>query len=513
MIVFYHNKYSVTRSFSTATGEFTTVKNQNIVKLLLDSADRFKEEILVWCDESESENVAILEIEKLFHHKKMIFSFNSSAGNYLGRLLGYVEDSVFISVNKNVKYGSWQMSSQVGAVHASVLNACSKDLKAEKNFDYFLNSLAKRAMAHGLLCYSEPKLVVQKNTPAITEKANLFQFFKFTKQHYRMRWVFLLFFNLLVYEKRFPLLPFLFSLFYKRRSFNPEELNKIPLESNKEIITKGTIDVLIPTIGRRDYLLEVLNNLASQTHLPQNVIIVEQNPDTSSESELDFIQDRKWPFTIKHEFIHQSGACNARNIALKLIESEFTFFADDDIVFENNLLENTLKAFQNTGNEALLIACHLPTQVIKPEAPKQFSSFGTSHAFVKSASFKGLEFKMGFEFGFGEDNDFGMQLRNRGFDIIYISAFQILHLKAPMGGFRTKPVLSWHQDKIQPKPSPTVMLYKLLHDTKEQQLNYKTTIFLKNLNKKSLCNPFRYIKDFKQKLSRSIYWANELRKQ
>ena len=85
--------------------------------------------------------------------------------------------------------------------------------------------------------------------------------------------------------------------------------------------------------------------------------------------------------------------------------------------------------------------------------------FGTSHAFVKSSSFKELQFNMGFEFGYGEDNDFGMQLRNRGFDIVYISTSQILHLKAPMGGFRTKPVLRWHEDEIQPKPSPTVTVY------------------------------------------------------
>lgn len=513
MIIIYHNKSKVTKIVSTGTPNFSNEINLKIVQTLLSLADKFKDEILIWCQESEKENLNIAEIENLFHHKKLLFSYNPTSNNYFDTRLGYVEDSIYIRINKVIKYPTWQMSSRVGAVHASVINACKKDLNERDNFDYFLSSFAKRAMAKGLFCYSEPKLLLQKRSLELNTKLNLQELFKFTKQHYKVQWVFLLFFNIFLFEHGFPLLPFLTSLFYKRRKFNSELLNQIPIESSKMIIEQGTIDVLIPTIGRRDYLLDVLNNLASQTHLPKNVIIIEQNPLANSQSDLDYIKNKKWPFTIKHQFIHQAGACNARNIALKLIESEFTFFADDDIIFGNDLLENTLKTFQNTGNEALLIAIHLQSQTIIQDVPKQFPIFGTSHAFVKSSSFKGLKFNMGFEFGYGEDADFGMQLRNRGFDVLYISTATILHLKAPMGGFRTKPILQWQDDKIQPKPSPTIMLYKLLYDTKEQTQNYKSTVFIKNLNKSFLLNPFKYIKVFRQKWNRSVYWAKELNEQ
>ena len=33
-------------------------------------------------------------------------------------------------------------------------------------------------------------------------------------------------------------------------------------------------------------------------------------------------------------------------------------------------------------------------------------------------------FHVVFEFGFGEDNDFGMQLRNGGYDIVYYPEFK-----------------------------------------------------------------------------------------
>ncbi len=511
MIIIYHNKSIVTNVVSTEASDFSTLKNRNVVTVMLDLADKFEQEILVWCHESLKDNLNVNSIENLFHHQKLFFSFNPSSTNYFGRELGYIEDSPFIKINKEVRYATWQTSSHVGAIHASALKACKPDLTVENDFDYFLHSLAKRAIVHGLLCYFEPKLLQGKTSEIPLNTASLSTLFKFAKQHYRTRWIFLLFFNLMLFEKRFPLWPLLFSLFYKKRTFDPIRLNQIPLASTKTIVEKGTIDVLIPTIGRKQYLLDVLNNLAAQTHLPTNVIIIEQNPLEASVSELDFIQNNTWPLVIKHRFTHQAGACNARNLGLELIESEFCFMADDDIVFGNDLLEKTLDTFRSTGNEVFLVACHLKTQTIERQAPKQFTVFGAGHAFVKSACIQGLQFNMGYEFGFGEDNDFGMQLRQRGFDILYISTTNILHLKAPMGGFRTQPILRWQHEVIQPKPSPTVMLFRLLYDTPEQLLSYKTTIFLKNLNKSFLKNPFGYIKLFRKKWDTSVFWATKLK--
>ncbi|MGV3697956.1 glycosyltransferase family 2 protein [Flavobacterium sp.] len=513
MIVFYHKNYKVTQIVSTETGDFSVGSNGNIVAEMLELAVKFDNEILVWCEEDKREELNIAAVTKLFHHRKMLFTYNPASESYFGRMLGYIEDSPFIKVNKEVRYPTWQMSSAIGAVHASVIQACRTDLKVEGNFDYFLNSFARRAMSHGLFCYSEPKLLLSNRRSGNDRKANLRELFVFTKQHYRTRWILLLFFNLLVFERKLALLPMVVSFFYAKRKFNPAQLNKIPLDSNKNPVESGTIDVLIPTIGRKEYLLGVLNNLAAQTHLPKNIIIIEQNPDANSSSDLDFIHSHEWPFAIKHHFTHQTGACNARNIGLEMIESECTFFADDDIVIESDLLEKAMETFRSTGNEVFLVACLLQSQQLIQQPPKQFAVFGAGHAFVKSDCFKGMKFNMAYEFGFGEDNDFGMQLRNRGYDVLYISTSKILHLKAPIGGFRTKPVLRWQQDEIQPKPSPTVMLFRLLYDTSEQLSNYKTTLFFKNLNKEFFMNPFKYLKAFRQKWNRSIYWATKLKKQ
>ena len=510
MIIIYHDRSKVTQVISSTGDDFSDYRNQNVASVLLSIAAEKEDEILVWCHEKHKSQLNRNEIENLFHHKKFLFSFNPNKTNYFNRELGYIEDSPFVNLNKNIRYVTWQMSSQVGAIHCSVINACRNDIEVEANFDYFINSFAKRAIVFGLFCYSEPKLLLNKIENHEEKKTNFFELFRFTKQHYRVRWIFLLFLNLVLFEKRFPLLPFIASLFYRKRTFNPQLLDLIELKSSKVIVEKGTVDVLIPTIGRKDYLLEVLQNLASQTYLPINVIIIEQNPAENGTSELDYIANRKWPFQIKHYFTQQAGVCNARNIGLQLIESEFCFLADDDIVFENDLLEKVMETFQSTGNEVLLVSCHLKTQKIIPQPPKQFPIFGGGHAFVKSNCLKGLKFDMAFEFGFGEDGDFGMQLLQKGHDILFISTLQIIHLKAPIGGFRTKPVLKWSHEEIQPKPSPTVMLYRIKHDTKEQLFLYKVTLFIKNLNSNFYKNPFNYIKVFKLKWNKSVYWANKL---
>ena len=101
MIIIYHNKSIVTNVVSTEASDFSTFKNRNVVAVMLDLADKFEQEILVWCYESLKDNLNVNSIENLFHHKKLFFSFNPSSINYFGRELGYIEDSPFIKINKN----------------------------------------------------------------------------------------------------------------------------------------------------------------------------------------------------------------------------------------------------------------------------------------------------------------------------------------------------------------------------------------------------------------------------
>lgn len=513
MIVVYHKNNRISSVISDKKTELFFDKKITIAGGLCKLAAQFPQSKIVWCNEAYKEYLHLDEIDSLFHHDKMILSNNPNDFNYLGKKIGYIDESPFIKVNKNVRYPTWQMSSDVGIIHSSVLIAINGKIKIDKDFDYYLNSMAKLCMPLGLLCYSEPKLFRGFEIKNTSKRASIYTLFRFVKQHYKTKWVFLLFINLILYERKFTFLSFIYTGFFKNRNKNSINLDAIAVNSTLKIINEATIDVVIPTIGRTNYLYDVLCDLRDQTHLPKNVIIVEQNPSTDSESELDYLTKEKWPFAIKHNFTHQAGACNARNLALSQIKSECFFLADDDIRIENNLIEKVFEQITAFGVKAVSVKCYQKENRLEEKIIFQWPTFGSGCSFVHKDLLFNMKFNMSFEFGFGEDADFGMQLRNNGYDILYLPEPSILHLQAPVGGFRTKPELQWHNENIQPKPSPTVMLYQMLQHTLEQIRGYKTILFFKYYKHQKIKNPIRYFINFQKQWERSVFWANQLKQQ
>lgn len=511
MIVIYHNNRCITRIVANNEVVIAFDNKKSIANELMQIATQFPDSKLVWCHENVATEINFDALSEVFHHNKIMLSYHPKA-TYLGREIGYVEVSPFVNVNKKVSYPTWQMSSTIGIIHASVLFLFKDKIKLNPDFDYFLNAVAKIGQPFGLLCYSEPRLL-KKHSVVVTLSATIFTLFTFVKEHYKTRWLFLLLLHLMIYEKRFPFFAFVNALFLKKRNPSFITLETIAVQSQRSVIDKGTMDVIIPTIGRKLFLYDVLKDLALQTHLPKNVIIVEQNPLAESLSELDYLQNESWPFTIKHTFTHQAGACNARNLALKQVESEWVFLNDDDNRFDANLIEKTFDNIKKYGEKSVTTSYLQRNEKKNYLTINQSGIFGSGNSFVKTEMLNQVSFDGALEFGYGEDTDFGLQLRNLGVDVIYFPNPEILHLKAPMGGFRTKPKLQWQNEPIQPKPSPTIMYVKQKYDTKEQILGYKTILFFKFYKLQSIKSPFQYYKNFQKQWRASVFWANVLKVQ
>ena len=482
-----------------------------IAKTLFSLAKTFPNELIIWCHKDYVNFINESRISDIFHHKLIIASYSASNTNYIPEEIGYVDQSVFIKINYDVSYPTWLMSSDIGGVHSELLNVISESIKKPKNFNYFVNSMAKEVMSQGVFCYSEPNLL--KKYPRVESKiqqASNYELFKFVKQHYKWFWVYILTFCLVLFENKWMFLQLARSIFYKK--FDTRiDIKKIDVKSNKQLINKKEVDVIIPTIGRKKYLYDVLRDLAAQTLVPRNVIIVEQNPDIGSNSELDDLQAETWPFEIKHIFINVAGACNARNLALSQITSEWIFLADDDIRFKNNLLEESFKKIKTLGVSVLNYLCLQPHQQQTYFHEAQTSIFSSGSSMVKAAIVKDLKFNMAYEFGFGEDSDFGMQIRNKGEDIFFMPNIKITHLKAPIGGFRTKVERLWDNDKIQPKPSPTIMLFNLTYLTEQQNQCYKLLLFIKYFKHQPIKNPIHYIRYMKKRWNVSLSWVEKLK--
>lgn len=510
MLIIYHDGSKVVELSNVDVPNVAKINTLPLAEFLVAIAQEYPDVVLVWCHIRLKAQLDISEVEKLFHHQKLLFSYHPSEIGCLDKSIGYVEESPFIKINKEKTFPTWQMSSWVGGMHSQVILAVKDNIPLDNNFDYFLCSLAKLGMRKGLLCYSEPRLLKQ-GTFGFPTKTNKYRLFRFVKQHYKTQWVFLLLFNLMLYERKFPIIPFFCSLFYKNRSKININLEVIKVQSTQKVVDQATVDVIIPTIGRKNYLYDVLKDFSKQTVLPNKIIIVEQNPEADSTSELDYLTHEKWPFEIQHFFIHQAGACNARNIALDQTQSEWVFLADDDNRFEATLLSDIFEKIKQYGHQIVTTSYPQKNEPKKYTKVMQWPNFGAGNSFVRRDLLEKVRFNMALEFGYGEDGDFGMQLRNQGHDVLYLPEPEILHLKAPIGGFRTKPVLQWQNDSVQPKPSPSIMLYQMLHNTKEQQLGYKTILFFKYYKNQVIKNPIGYFISYRNQWERSIYWANDLR--
>lgn len=510
MIIVYHNKKNVVRIEGVENHFFS--KNKAIGWVLFNLAQQFPVEILVWCDINWEQALNKENIEKIFHHKKMMVSFNPYFSNIINDGLGYVDNGSILIINKEVSYFSWQMSSIVGAVPSNVLNTIINQVKNKnENFDYLLNSIAKSAIILGLFCYSEPSLLKNKLQIEEGKKNSNYTLFKFVKQHYHIKWIVMLFVNFLFFENKIMLFPLIYSFFFKRRIWDKNILDSIEVKSNKIVRVTNEIDVIIPTIGRSNYLYDVLCDLCNQTHLPKNVIIVEQNTAEGSETELNFIIEEHWPFRIEHVFTHKSGACNARNIALSKTKSEWVFLNDDDNRIEIDVIEKTLNKCIQFGVEAVVNNYLQVYEQHEFNKIHQTTIFGSGCSFVKSNYLKNIKFNSKFEFSYGEDFDFGMQLRNIGVDVIYFPSPAILHLKAPMGGFRIKPTFKWDTDDFLPKPSPTIMLNNLVYKTQQQLFGYKMIYYYKLFSGNWFQNPIQFFKTTNKHWEASMLWANKLK--
>lgn len=465
---------------------------------------------ILWCRKEYMPYLQKDAFATVFHHHRIMASYAVSLTSYLPPGIGFIENTPFVTVKKEVSYPTWMMSSDVGGIYASVVQTLPEALFSIPHFDYFLNSVAKKAMPQGLLCYSDPSLL---NTAVVTEassKAGNLQLFQFVYQHYKTRWMFLLLFNMLLFQKKLPLFSFFAAFFRKKLTCLSVDMSSVEVRSGKKEMLSNEMDVIIPTIGRAAYLHDVLKDLAAQSLLPKKVIIIEQDPDLQAKSELEYLTTTAWPFTIVHRFIHQTGACNARNLALKETTAPWVFFADDDNRLPADTLEKSLAYIKQWGIEVLTSSYLQKGELKVAQVVKQWATFGAGNTFVAGALARAVTFNSAYEHGYGEDVDYGMQLRKRGVDILYHPDINILHLKAPMGGFRKPVPKAWEQEEVQPKPSPTIQLVMMQHRTVEQRQGYQLLLFLKFYFKQPIKNPVAYLQVMKKRWKSSVYWANQL---
>jgi len=253
-----------------------------------------------------------------------------------------------------------------------------------------------------------------------------------------------------------------------------------------EVVAAG-VDVIIPTLGRRELLLGVLEDLAEQTVPPRSVVVVEQTGGAAPGLPIDA---ERWPFPFEHLIIERLGAGNARNVAISRGDGPWVLMLDDDVRFEPDLVARLVGRALASGAEA--ITAHLetvsaralpcPTPTGAPPTLRMWPGFGSGGALVARASLRRAGgFDRRIDGGFGEDTELGVRLRRSGTMVALASDPTILHLKAPAGGMRAPYPHPWRHDPVRPRPSPTMVFARSTFATPAMAAGYRLHWWLHGL--------------------------------
>lgn len=107
-----------------------------------------------------------------------------------------------------------------------------------------------------------------------------------------------------------------------------------------------TITVVIPTRNRPGDLISAVKSISTQTHLPDELLIVDQSLGKDSSDLVDrYMLDFKG---IKLTYIHDPlilGLVDAKRVAVERAEGGIICFLDDDVILEPDYIEKILEGF------------------------------------------------------------------------------------------------------------------------------------------------------------------------
>lgn len=408
-----------------------------------------------------------------------IYFFNPKKSDFIPKEIGWIDfKSSFLNVNKSVRYSTWQVSSIAGCTYGRVISNFQWNDKTV-NFSYFCSMFGFHSLKSGVFTWSVPELMNGEVLDDALDEMSFDDLFKFVRSNYTFKQYLLLFVSFIIFQRKLLIFTFLKNLRFKSKTrFSPHYSYEVALPSQVDY----SVDVIIPTLGRESYVFDTLLDLNVQTLLPAKVIIVEQVSSENQKFRYKSLESVVWNFELVHLVLTDLGACNARNIALQHLTSEWTFLADDDIRLMPETLAGVIGFLDVNGiSSASLASYKIGEKIDVNKNPFFWSEFSSGCSVVKSNLLSGLEFRKCFEFGFGEDTDFGFQLRHKGCAVIYYNKFPVFHLKAPIGGFRTKILRPWSKDIIAPKPEPTISLCAIINYNQYQIRGNQLYYILRNI--------------------------------
>jgi glycosyltransferase involved in cell wall biosynthesis len=332
-----------------------------------------------------------------------------------------------------------------------------------------------------------------------------------------------------------------FNAVSKKYSFR-NNVPQIQVRPLNKLQGNPSVSYIIPTMLRQEWTKVLLDDLAKQSYLPKEVVIVDATP--KDKRVTDAYTSKMYPFEVIVKWQTTQGSCRARNEAIELCSGEYYVFGDDDIRIPADFIENHirfLQTYQVKACNGLDIRADHTQQDLNDLSSKLHElgtarwKSGTSSMFSNANScvhYSVIEKLQGndinFDGGYGEDSDFGLSIFKIGEMVLHNPYAVNLHLKPPVGGYRywgseakkkgkVRKKQPWELDtpvkNIQPVPSPTIMYFNLKHFSEEQVKEYRHKYFFLYLFKgpkaqlliKLVKLPYRILQ-----FNKSVFYAQKL---
>jgi GT2 family glycosyltransferase len=220
-------------------------------------------------------------------------------------------------------------------------------------------------------------------------------------------------------------------------------------------VARYNISVIIPTYRRKKYLLDVLECLEKQTISPLETFIIDSSP---IRDQLNRKEISQLPFWVNYETCENKKNISwQRNLVIPRCLGEIILFLDDDILFEESLIEDHLESYTETRADGIsglvLLSGEEMSQNPIPnnlgvldrvQAPNvrnlnhiiETKVICTANFSIKRElllAVRGFDEQIR---GTWDDTELGYRLFDAGYKIIHHPKPSVLHLKPYSGGTR-----------------------------------------------------------------------------
>jgi GT2 family glycosyltransferase len=117
-----------------------------------------------------------------------------------------------------------------------------------------------------------------------------------------------------------------------------------------------TVSVIVPTIGRPESLRNLLDSLAAQTQLPQEVVVSDGSGRNETSS---IVSDATWGsrgLLIRYLRIEKPNAVRQRQAAIAIAAGNMFLFLDDDVVLEPQCIANLSETMSSDDSVVAVVA-------------------------------------------------------------------------------------------------------------------------------------------------------------